>query len=91
MYVKDNYSFFNKYEMGHDFNTRGQAIAHLRPPKTKLTLIQKNCVTQSINFDNHLSHRLKNMPSKKLKAELKNILINKCLYSINDFFEICSI
>ena len=85
IFVKTNYiEFFQKHENNHTHNTR--ASNFLLPPATHLTRMQKTMLYQCMKVYNHIPSKWKTLPLLAFKSKLKQILVDRVLYSIDDFF-----
>jgi hypothetical protein len=85
MYYKD---FFQKLEQAHNHGTRGAYNKFLLTPATHLTKAQKSALYQCVRVYNHIPERIKTLPIRQYKRELKNHLLKITLYKIENFFEI---
>lgn len=83
-FYRKNYTFFHPYEQMHSHETRHRNL--LVPYNTNLTQVQKGVTIAVIKVYNHLPERLKMLPLYKFKRVLKQILIRKCYYTIDEYF-----
>lgn len=76
---------FVKHEHIHDHDTRKKN--NLRPIKTQLSLVQKSVIGQLIKIYNHLPSDIKSLKTVKLlKLKLKELLIKKAYYSLDEYY-----
>ena len=85
MYVKNNLSHFNINSENHDYFTRNGS--NLLPPQHRTTAYQRSAYYSCVRVYNHLPFNIKNVVNiNKFKLSLKRYLIDKCLYSLADFY-----
>lgn len=89
-FAKKHYSeLMVQYVTDHKYNTREWKKGSLRIPQTTSAKIYKSVVTQILRIYNHIPQRYKDLPLKSFKLNIKNILIDKCLYEAGEFLETC--
>lgn len=82
IFVKENILLFKTLE--HEHNTRYKK--NLSTNKINFSYIQKNVEFSITKIYNKLPSELKNLHINKLKRELKQILIKKAYYTIEEYF-----
>lgn len=86
LFVHKNSSLFGAYVRQHGYPTRERD--RLLPPKTTLTKVQKNVVTQVINIFNRLPIQIKLLEKvKSFKWKIQQILVSKTYYSVQEYMQ----
>lgn len=75
-----------EYESTHDYNTREFVKSTLRIPQATSARIHKSATIQILKIYNYLPQSYKSASLRLFKCKLKRILIDICLYKIEDFF-----
>lgn len=89
LFTKSNYDdLFKKYELTHDYNTRGTVHNFLSPPATHLTKLQRSALYQCIKIYNYICTYIKKLPFRQFKNKLRAHLLQVTLYKIENFFTI---
>jgi len=79
-------SILEKSEM-HDHNTRRKKDLHMELCRT--SSLQKSVINTGIKLFNHLPSELKQLHDfKPFRKKLKFLLLNKALYTLNEYFDI---
>lgn len=86
-FVHGNLELFNINADFHSYNTRNKDC--LRVQQYRYSSSQKNWFYFSIKLYNSLPTRIKSLPNSEFKQTMKNVLIDECLYKMDDFFAIC--
>lgn len=68
----------------HKYNTRNETIFRL--PKHRLTLFEKSPLYAGLKLYNKLPVNLKSMNTDQFKEKLKNELLDKAFYSLQEFY-----
>lgn len=84
MFVYDNSELFRNCERHHTHDTRHKSV--LLPEKCKYTYIQKNVHCNIIKIFNSFPIRLRELPKNKIKMVLKQFLISRAFYSMQEFY-----
>lgn len=84
-FIMENKSFFQHCDKQHNYSTRFKE--NLCPIKPTATYIQKNVYHNIIKIYNKIPSSLKTLNQKFVYKELKNLLLQKAYYSLNEFFE----
>lgn len=84
LYVTENYSLFKNFEKKHIYPTRNKL--DLSTDKPNFTYVQKNVPYSIIKIYNKLPRYIKELPIRKLKIHLRNLLLKKAYYTIDEFF-----
>lgn len=85
IFVLENKSLFKDCNRIHPYNTRNKHEL-ISPNTPNFNYIQKNVQLSLIKIFNKLPNEIKTLPEKKLKKQLKSILINKAYYTIDEYF-----
>jgi hypothetical protein len=71
----------------HEHNTRRKIDIHIQSCRT--SSYQKSVINIGIKLFNHLPLELKQLQDfKEFRKRLKLLLINKSLYSLNEYFDV---
>lgn len=84
IFVSENRTLFNDCDRTHPYDTRNKHEL-IVPNIPNYSYIQKNVHSCLIKIFNKLPNEIKTLPVKKLKLQLKNILINKAYYVIEEY------
>ncbi|KAJ8946114.1 hypothetical protein NQ318_010413 [Aromia moschata] len=76
--------FTNTINSHHTYNTRNDKILEI--PRHRMAKYQQCPKYLAIKAYNHLPNTIKNYPTKRFKIELKKCLLNKCYYSLNEYY-----
>ena len=85
IFIKENKDLFTDCDRNHIYNTRNKT--DLTQPKAKFTYIAKNVKCSIIKVFNKLPIELRNLPTNKLKHKLKNLLLQKVYYSLDEYYK----
>jgi hypothetical protein len=86
LFVKRHESRFREHEVNHKYITRNRDL-NIAPKYCKLEMYRKGPFMSCVRIYNHLSMELKSTRSLKLfSKKLKDFLLNKCFYNLNEFF-----
>lgn len=87
IFVKTNHHLFPTLKMSRNRTTclRSQYEDKLYLGKYKTSLLTKSVMGMAPRIYNHLPKMIKELPLRKFKNTLKNLLIKKCYYSVSDF------
>ena len=88
VYIKENLHNFQSTKEIHSYNVRSNT--NIRIPLYKLNKQRNGANYLSIKFFNQLPDRIKKLPTAIYKNKIKNVLIEKCLYNFQEFFDINS-
>ncbi len=80
--TKEDLANFTKFSEVHSYNTRGKDRIII--PNKKL----KKSTNLGISFFNHLPSKIRKLNLKEFKCELKTFLLDKCLYSVHEFYDV---
>lgn len=83
---KHYWELLSQYEGTHTYDTRECVRTTLRVPQTTYTTVHKSAVTQILRIYNTLPSKLKMCELKSFKKQLKERLVQQCLYSVSEFF-----
>ena len=85
MYVYENKNALITNKDVHDYFTRGKDNIHIKKHNLKMT---DKCPEYAGSiFYNNLPNYIKQESGVRFKLTLKNYLIDKCFYKVNDFFQ----
>ncbi|KAJ8952811.1 hypothetical protein NQ318_008129 [Aromia moschata] len=76
--------FTNTINSYHTYNTRNDKILEI--PRHRMAKYQQCPKYLAIIAYNHLPNIIKNYPTKRFKIEVKTFLLNKCYYSLNEYY-----
>lgn len=85
MFVKKNPDLFSELNRGHLHDTRQKY--NLKNVKCNFSFIQKNVQFKLTKIFNKIPIEIRTMENKKCKKTLISILLEKCYYSLDEFFE----
>lgn len=85
LFVKNNPDLFQKLSDTRKNSTRSQYINDLCQAKCKTALMKKSFFGIAPRIYNKVPNAIKQLPVLKFKKTLKNVLIQKCYYTIDDF------
>lgn len=87
LFVRKHPDLFTLNSSVHSHNTRSSTFISI--PLHKTSSFQKGPYCFCSHLYNHLPSHLKQLPSyNKFKKGVKSYLVEKCFYSVNDFFRI---
>jgi hypothetical protein len=88
MFVVKHNDFFPSNSEINYLNTRCKHNLHF--PATNLSLVQKGVLYSGTKIFNHLPAHIKSFSKdiKQLKYNLKNLLLEQSLYSLEEFYQI---
>lgn len=85
IFIKENKNLFTDCDRNHIYDTRNKT--DLTQPKAKFTYIAKNVKCSIIKVFNKLPSELRNLPTNKLKHKLKQLLLQKAYYSLDEYYK----
>jgi len=85
-YTHNNKDLFMNNTMHHDHDTRNKN--KLIIPQCRYSSSQKNYSYMAVKLYNALPSKLKMCPLLHFKSKIKEMLIEECLYNVNDFFSV---
>lgn len=84
-FVKSHPELYNSPTVDTRLRQRDPTL--LAKPTTLSTLCAKNCYEMSIKIYNHLPKEIRDLKLNNYKYKLCEWLLDKCFYSINEFFD----
>lgn len=85
VYVHINLNNFVQIHSYHEVNTRQRNKDILHQPFAKHSLAYRSPNFAGPRFYNKIPNEIKNLPLPRFKKKLKDFLVSKCIYSLNDF------
>ena len=86
-FVKKHYSeFFKQYEVDHEYCTRTSGAGLLRIPQSTIQKIHRSPWIQCVKLYNHVPLSIRKGSYRLFKAQLEIYLIQKDIYSLNDYY-----
>ena len=85
MFIKRNSDLFVDAEIKHQYHTRKKCDYNIE--YTKYSFIQRNVGVSIRKIWNNISEASRGLNTDLLKIKLKNFLLSKAYYNLNDFFE----
>ena len=85
LYVKNNLNTFQTVDEIHSYSTRGNK--DIRVPLYKTGKLTNGPNYWALKFYNILSNKIKEMNYHNYKKEIKDLLLDKCLYNYKEFFQ----
>lgn len=85
IFVLENKSLFKDCDRVHPHNTRNKHEL-IVPNIPNFSYVQKNVQFSIIKIYNRLPNEIIILPDRKLKLQLKKILINKAYYTVDEYF-----
>lgn len=83
LYTHKNMAFFKKKSDVHSINTRNKNKLYI--PKFRLEKVKGSFMGNCILFYNKLPENATKLPVRRFKAYIKNNLINKAYYTVDDY------
>ena len=84
LFIKQNPNLFN--DSTHSYDTRHKQ--NIKTVQTRKAIVHKNVINNIIKIFNNIPKNISNLPKTKIKIALKEYLIEKCHYSLHEFFDI---
>lgn len=89
-HVHENKQKYQKFSDIHSHNTRNKSL--LYPPKNLFTITERTPFSMGIKLYNRLPEYIQSIPSIKIfKKTVKDLLIEKCVYTISEFYNMFKI
>lgn len=83
LFIKQNPELFSGHHRNHKYSTRKKE--NLLESKTNYTFLQKNVHFSIIKIYNRISEEVRRLDIKTLKVKLKNLLIDRAYYTMEEF------
>lgn len=86
IFYKKHSDLFQCYVIGHDHETRHKAAAQVKTVQTQLHVVYSGVCNRVLQIYNSIPPDIKSLSFKKFKVGLKRYLVNRCDYSLNEYF-----